>query len=270
MDCPNCGMPYEPGTTICPHCGTPLGNALYRPVDTRPGRKRRRWILILLLTAILSLFAYTGYHYYIKRVEKECLEVTEKLMECAADMDFTPIGADNLPQPLSENPNIRQILTDKIDKLLKDKGISQLLSSMGMEIDYDAVYRQLMSRAEYSIKGAETTYNRCTVTMTTSNVSYPDTMGHLKEKISDMASPATWWDNLKEWFSSILSGEKAEEKEDQESPSGISEWVKDFMDEQTVNTVTGSIVYGIKDGRWTLLSIDTGLLYNYYGFPPEQ
>ncbi len=269
MNCPNCGNPHEPGTTICPFCGAPLGNALYKPAEPRPSGKKKGWIIFLCVLLVLSCLGFAGYLYYLKAVEKECLKVTETFMECAGNLDFTPLGRDNLPPPLSEDPDLKKVLEEKVDTILEEKGLSALLSAAGIGVDYDAVFNQLMSRSAYSVTGADTTWNRCTVTLTTSNVSWPAAIDHLKEKITaadETGSPATWWEGLKGWLNSILGGGQ-EEAAQEEEPSTISKELQEILSAEEVNTVTGTIVFGIRDMRWTILSADSSLLYNFYGFP---
>lgn len=268
MTCPNCGNPHEPGTTICPFCGAPLGNAQYRPAEIRPSGKKKGWIIFLCVLLVLCSLGYAGYLYYLKAVEKECLQITETFMECAGNLDFTPMGRDNLPPPLSEEPDLKKILTEKIDTILEERGLTGLLSSAGIGIDYDSVFKQLMSRSAYSVTGVDTTWNKCTVTLTTANVSCPDAIDHLREKIAaaeETGSPAGWWEGLKGWLKSILGGEEEPVRE-QDSPT-ISEELQEILSAEKVNTVTGTIVFGIRDMRWTILSADSALLSNFYGFP---
>lgn len=279
MNCPNCGNPYDAGTDLCPVCHTPLGNASYTPVEHSPGR---RGITLLLLLCVLVLFlglGCGGYWFYLKMVAKECTEVTKRLMDCAHDLDFSSFGQENLPSPLSENLDVKKAISQEMDTLLEDQGVSDLLHALEIDVQYDRVYDQIMSRASYQIEDVKTTYNRCTVTMTTSNVDYSEVVRGTKESLSsaieELSSPDDWWSGIKNWFSSFL-GE--EEKRDEENPgegegSGIkslTDVMEEYIDRQEPVTVTGTIVYGIKGGRWSFISVDPALFYNYYGFPQKK
>lgn len=273
MNCPNCGTPYDAGTSLCPVCNTPLGNASYTPVEGTPKRKSRKALILICILLLLLCIGCGGYYYYLNIVEKECRQTTERLMQCAHDLDFSSFGQENLPSPLSENPDIKKSISREMDALLEDQGISDLLKALGIDVRYERVYEQILSRASYSIKDVKASYNRCTVTMTTSNIDYSEAVRNTKEDLSstidNLSSPEGWWSGIKNWFSSFFGEEGEDREEENSSVKSLTDIMEEYIREQEPVTATGTIVYGIKDGKWTLISVDPALLYNYYGFPQK-
>lgn len=267
MNCPNCGKPYQDTDSICPFCNSPLGNAAYVAVKKKPKRKRIVLLIVLLVLLLLTGIGYFSYQYYIKTVERECLKVTEQIMACAKKMNFSEFPKEQLPEELAEEPNIKKQLKTKTDQMIKDYGLSDLFSILGIEIDYENLPDMILSQAEYEIKDVSATYNTCTVTVETSNINYPNIIYNMEEELNSIikdAAPTSigWWMSIKEWLSSLF----LPEEEYSELPKSFTQWLKNLSEDQEIHTLSGNIVYGIKDGHWTLLSIDKELFYNYYGF----
>lgn len=273
MNCPNCGTPYDAGTSLCPVCNTPLGNASYTPVEGTPKKRGRKLPFLLCILVILLCLGCGGYFYYLNIVEKECREVTERLMQCAHDLDLSSFGKENLPTPLSENMDIKKAISEEMNSLLEEQGVADLLKALGIDVNYDRVYDQIMNRASYSIKDVEVSYNRCSVTMTTSNIDYAQAVKNTKESLSsaieDLSSPDDWWSGIKNWFSTLLGDEEDEGQTEESEIKSLTDILEEYISEQEPVAVTGTIVYGIKGGRWTLISVDPALFYNYYGFPQK-
>ncbi len=273
MNCPNCGTPYDAGTSLCPVCNTPLSNASYTPVEDSPKKRSRKLPVLLCILVILLGLGCGGYYYYLHIVEKECREVTERLMQCAHDLDFSSFGKENLPTPLSENMDIKKAISEEMDTILEEEGVTDLLKALGIEVKYDRVYDQIMSRASYSIKDVDVSYNRCTVTMTTSNIDYAQAVKNTKESLSstieELSSPDDWWSGIKYWFSSFLGDEEDEEQEEEPEIKSLTDIMEEYISEQEPGTVTGTVVYGIRGRKWALISVDPALFYNYYGFPQK-
>ncbi|MBR5046960.1 MAG: hypothetical protein IKX76_01860 [Eubacterium sp.] len=274
MICPNCGTPYDTDRSVCPVCNTPLGNAPYTPVGKSPGKKGRGIVIFLGVLSLILCLGCGGYFYYLKMVAKECREVTVQLMQCAHNLDFSPFGKENLPSPLSEKTDVKKDLAERMDALLEEQGILDLLETLGIDVKYDRVYEQILSRAGYEITDVKTSYNRCTVTMTTSNINYSEAVENTKESLSsaidDLSSPGDWWSGIKEWFSSFLGEGEDAAPADDSGVKSLTEIMEDYIQKQEPREVTGTIVYGIKGGKWTLISVDPELFYNYYGFPQDE
>ena len=272
MNCPNCGTPYDAGTSLCPVCNTPLGNAAYTPVEGIPKKKGRKTLVLICFLGLLLCLGCGGYYYYLRSVEKECRQTTEQLMQCAHDLDFSSFGKENLPSPLSENMDVKDFISREMDALLEDQGISDLLRALDIDVTYDRIYDQIMSRAGYSIKEVKAGYNRCTVTVTTSNIDYSEAVRKTKEDLSStidrLSSPEGWWNGIKNWFSSFF-GEEQEEEEENASVESLTDIMEKYISRQEPVTATGSVVYGIRNGKWTLLSVDPALFWHYYGFPQK-
>ena len=58
-----------------------------------------------------------------------------------------------------------------------------------------------------------------------------------------------------------------------EEEEGLAEllykWYEEARETTPKTETTGTIVYGISDGHWTLLSLYEDLLYSYYGIHPD-
>ena len=271
MNCPNCGTPYDAGTTLCPVCNMPLGNASYTPVESTPKKRTSKLPILFCTLAILLCLGAAGYYYYLNIVEKECREVTKRLMQCAHDLDFSSFGKENLPAPLSENMDVKKAISGEMDTILEEQGVADLLKTLGIDVKYDRIYGQILSRASYSIQDVDVSYNRCTVTMTTSNIDYAQALKNTKESLSstieEFSSPDDWWSGIRNWFSSFLGDGEEEGKKEDSGIKSLTDILEEYISEQEPGTVTGTVVYGIKNGRWALISVDPALFYNYYGFP---
>lgn len=268
MKCPKCGFPHEGNTSICPNCATPLSNADFSPAKEKPKRTGLIVLLILMLLILAGTGGFFGYRFYLKKVESECLKTTEKVMECAKNMDFSPLGQENLPEELADQANIREQIPGYIDAALQKEGLTEIVEMLGIEKDYDQIADIILSNADYSIDKVETTYNKCTITLTTNNINYPVAITNMQSELTSIIDNANvtdwgWWSSLKDWVSQLFSGED-------KFPTNISGWLDKVITNEEPQARTGQIVYGIKDRQWTVLSFDQELIYNYYGFPQEE
>lgn len=50
----------------------------------------------------------------------------------------------------------------------------------------------------------------------------------------------------------------------------LKNWYKETKKNGPTRKTTGKIVFGIKDGKWALISFDERLIYGYYGLRPLQ
>ncbi len=280
MNCPNCGALNHKKDSICRKCNLPLSNAEFAPVPAKPKKKRNFILRFLFFLIILCGIGGIGCYSYLNIIEKKCRENVEKAMSCAKKMDFSEFDKEILPEPLASQPNVRTLISDTIDQMIEDNHLSGIFSSLDIQVDYDGIFDQILKNADYNIDNITTTYNSCTITMTTSNINYPAIASDLEGDLSDLIHQYTlssgWWSGIKNWFSSLISPEDDNSQEDVDSgdssteESGtLSQWIVRTIDGKDPNKVTGKIVFGIKNGHWTLISWDENLIYNFYGFPKE-
>lgn len=292
MKCPNCGRPYEENETICSSCGQPLSNAQYTPVVShsarrrkeqndlsdntataggrhRPKRRRRRLLLVLLLVMVLIGGGTGGYFFYINQITRRCEDAVRQIFTMAESMDFSSVDPSYLPESLQENPNIRDYIREYVNTTLKEYQIDELLDAAGIEIDTDELCDEILSSASYTITGTQTTYNRCIVSVHTENTDFSTLPDAIAQEIEDNISGSSFWDSLQDFFSSIFSGHRHDGEEDtseeQTDSDSFSTLYEDFRKTAPTTETDGTIVFGIADGQWTLLSMDEELFYSYYG-----
>ena len=271
MNCPNCGRPYEADASFCPLCNTPLGNAFYVPVTEKPKKRGKTILFLICFLLILGTAGGIGYYAYIEYIKRDCRQVAEHIMTCASQMNFSEYDADSLPSPFNRETDTKELVSQAVDGYAEEIGLNQTLSVMEMDKDYDAFYQELLKHADYRIENVEATYDRCQVTVTCSNVNYYKVLDQVEEELSGIVeeaqSSAGWWGNLKEWISSLLS-QKKETEED--IPDTFSGWAARMAESQPLETTRGSIIFGIRDKHWVILSADENLFNTYYGFPDQE
>ncbi|MCD8021255.1 MAG: zinc ribbon domain-containing protein [Clostridiales bacterium] len=287
MICPNCGQPYEEHETICSQCGQPLSNASYTPVDANsskeekkpPVRRRRRYrkiMIFLLILILLAAIATAGYHYYIYQIEKQCRAAVDEIFTMAQDMDFSAVGSSYLPEILQKNPNIKELIEEQLEKSLEENDLKLLLDYAGVEMDTDELCDEIIRSASYEITDVQTTYNSCTITVHTENIDYSSLFsslsGEVTEALSETTSSESIWESIRDAIFSLFSshgGEEQEDHEEEEEQDILTDVLQPIYEEAKENasrtTTDGTIVFGIQDRQWTLLSIDENLFYSYYG-----
>ncbi len=289
MKCPNCGRPYEENETICPSCGQPLSNARYTPVASHPSRRKksnqeipesgspdgvthkskkkgRRLLLVLLILIILAAAGAGGYFYYIHQVTGRCEDAVRQIFTMAKSMDFSSVDPAYLPEALQENPNIRDYIREYVNDTLEEYQVARILDAAGIDIDTDELCDEILRSASYTITGTQTSYNRCTVSVHTENTDFSTLPETIAGEIENSVSGSSFWDSLRDLFSSIFSGHgHEEENEEQEDSDLFSSLYDDFRKSAPMTETDGTIVFGIDHGQWTLLSMDEELLYSYYG-----
>lgn len=266
MTCPNCQIPYSETETICKNCGTPLSNADYTPVSShhshqKPSRKKWPFVLLLLMF-ILIAGGIIGYQYYISMIKKNCEEVTNEIFSMAHEMDFSSVDPSYLPDILKDNPDISDYIKNEFDQMLEDYVWAQLLESGDIEIDADTLCEEIGRSASYEITDIRADYHSCTVTVHTENIDFAKIPEIISQRFTETQKENSLWDNMKKIFSYMFSSGEDE----QDFSEILYEWYEEARETAPKTETTGTIVYGIVDGHWTLKSFDEDLIYNYYGF----
>ena len=138
-------------------------------------------------------------------------------------------------------------------------------------IDVDTLCNEMVEQASYKITDISATYNSCTVTVTTKNIDFyslPETIyDEIKSEITDGTS--SLWTSIKNSISSLLGGSDQTTIEKIDISQNLKNWYKETKKNGPQRKTTGKIVFGIKDGKWTLISFDERLIYGYYGLRPN-
>lgn len=271
MKCPNCGQTYNEHDTICSSCGQPLSNAHYTPVtshSSRPHRKKKRkkypWIIALILLLLAGCIG--GYFFYISQIKSRCEDAVHEIFSMANRMDFSSVDSSYLPPALQENPDLKKYVEDYVNQTLEEYQIDGLLEDAGIEIDIDRLCEELLQSATYTITGSKASYNRCEVFVHTENTDFSTFPSALAEEIQNSLSGSSFWDSLKDIFSSIFSGHRHDEEDNEESDTALLDSLyDDFRASAPSTEADGVITFGISDGQWTLLSVDEEIFYSYYG-----
>lgn len=274
MICPNCGSHYTEEEKICKKCHTPLGNAVYTPVDHTILKKRRRkhaLIITALVLVFLIIGGVIGYQVYLSVVKKKCTEVTDQIFSCANDMDFSEFSSYGLPEPLKSEPNVKNLVKKELNIYIEESGLSSLISTD--QIDMDTLCSEITKRASYEITDVTADYHSCTVTVSTSNLDFASLPETIYEKAASEITntDSSLWTSIKNSIASLFGSEDTtEETSGEDFSSKIQTWLDEALDEGTRTQTTGKIVYGIKNGKWTLISFDKNLIYSYYGIKAAE
>lgn len=279
MKCPYCGTSYNAEDTICPSCGQPLSNAHYTPVnDNEPSgskhagrqgsakKRKRRFLIILLILLLLTGGCIGGYFLYIHAITRRCEDAVHQIFSLAKSMDFSSVDPSYLPEALQENPNIRDYVRNYVNDSLEEYEVDGILERAGITIDTDELCNEVLQSAAYEITDVQTSYNRCTVFVHTENTDFSTLPEAISQEIEDNISSSSFWDSLQDIFSSIFSGHGHDGTDEEESNSDIlASLYDDFRESAPTTETNGTIVFGIADEQWTLLSLDEDLFYSYYG-----
>ncbi len=273
MKCPNCGTHYTANEILCPKCHTPLSNAEYNPVTSdKPKKRRRKKLLpiILILLVILIAGSLAGYQFYLSQVRKKCREATDQIFTCAKNMDFSSFSSSDLPEPLQSQPDVRKLVKEQLSSYLESSNLSSIIDVES--IDTDALCDELTAEASYQITGVSADYHSCTVEVETENIDFTKLPESLYQQLeSDLSNQdSSLWSSLKHAISSLFgTGQEQTQETDlteqMDLSSYILEWYDNAKQSGSKQKTSGKIVYGIQDGKWTLLSFDQDLIYGFYG-----
>lgn len=265
MTCPNCQRPYIENETICKHCGTPLGNADYKLVSSRyrhQNKARKKWpFVLLLLMFILIAGGIIGYQYYISLIKKNCQQTTNEIFTMAHEMDFSSVDPAYLPDFLKEDPYVSDYIEDQFQQLLDENVWTRILEAGDIEIDGEILCSEIIRSASYEITNITADYHSCTVTVHTENIDFTKIPETISRRFTETQEEDSLWDNMKKIFSYMFSSGD----EEQDLSELLYEWYEEAREAAPKTDYTGTIVYGIVDGQWTLTSFDEDLIYNYYG-----
>ena len=268
---------YDENEKICKKCHTPLSNAVYNQVSSgndinQPAPKRKSFVPIVAAILICCLIAggIGGYFYYISRVKQGCREATRQIFTYAKNMDFSDVAPSDLPEPLKSEPNVRELVKQQLKTYIGDSELGSLVDVDS--IDVTTLCDEMVDQASYKITDVSATYNSCTVTVTTKNIDFyslPETIyDEIKSQITDGNS--SLWTSIKNSISSLLGGSSQTAIEKIDISENLKNWYKETKKNGPTRKTTGKIVFGIKDGKWTLISFDERLIYGYYGLRPLQ
>ena len=278
MNCPNCGTYYTENEKICKKCHTPLSNAVYNPVSPSDNdmktqnTKKKRFMPIIAVLLICCIIAggIGGYFYYISRVKQGCRDATKQIFTYAKNMDFSDVDPSDLPEPLKSEPNVRELVKKQLKTYIGDSKLGSFVDINS--IDVNTLCNEMVEQASYKITDVSATYNSCTVTVTTNNIDFyslPETIyDEIKSQITDADS--SLWTSIKNSISSLLGGSNQTTIEKIDISENLKNWYKETKKNGPTRKTTGKIVFGIKDGKWTLISFDERLIYGYYGLRPLQ
>ena len=277
MNCPNCGTHYTENEKICKKCHTPLSNAVYNPVSSdnninKHNTKKKSMapvIAVILICCILAA-GTGGYLYYISRVKQGCQEATKQIFTYAKSMDFSDVAPSDLPEPLKSEPNVRELVKKELKTYISDSELGSLVDTDS--IDIDTLCNEMVKQSSYKITDVSATYNSCTVTVTTKNIDFYSLPGTIYDEIKSQITDAdsSLWTSIKNSISSLLGGSNQATIEKIDISENLNNWYKEARKNGPERKTTGKIVFGIKDGKWTLISFDKRLIYGYYGLRPLQ
>lgn len=278
MNCPNCGTYYTENEKICKKCHTPLSNAVYNPVSSSDNdmktqntkKKRVMPIIAVLLICCIIAGGIGGYFYYISRIKQGCRDATKQIFTYAKNMDFSDVDPSDLPEPLKSEPNVRELVKKQLKTYIGDSELGSFVDINS--IDVNTLCNEMVEQASYKITDVSATYNSCTVTVTTKNIDFYSLPGTIYDEIKSQITDAdsSLWTSIKNSISSLLGGSNQTTIEKIDISENLKNWYKETKKNGPTRKTTGKIVFGIKDGKWTLISFDERLIYGYYGLRPLQ
>ena len=278
MNCPKCGTYYTENEKICKKCHTPLSNAVYNPVSSSDNdiktqtTKKKRFMPIIAVLLICCIIAggIGGYFYYISRIKQGCRDATKQIFTYAKNMDFSDVDPSDLPEPLKSEPNVRELVKKQLKTYIGDSELGSFVDINS--IDVNTLCNEMVEQASYKITDVSATYNSCTVTVTTKNIDFYSLPGTIYDEIKSQITDAdsSLWTSIKNSISSLLGGSNQTTIEKIDISENLKNWYKETKKNGPTRKTTGKIVFGIKDGKWTLISFDERLIYGYYGLRPLQ
>ena len=278
MNCPNCGTYYTENEKICKKCHTPLSNAVYNPVSSSDNdiktqtTKKKRFMPIIAVLLICCIIAggIGGYFYYISRIKQGCRDATKQIFTYAKNMDFSDVDPSDLPEPLKSEPNVRELVKKQLKTYIGDSELGSFVDINS--IDVNTLCNEMVEQASYKITDVSATYNSCTVMVTTKNIDFYRLPGYIYDEIKSQITDAdsSLWTSIKNSISSLLGGSNQTTIEKIDISENLKNWYKETKKNGPTRKTTGKIVFGIKDGKWTLISFDERLIYGYYGLRPLQ
>ena len=278
MNCPNCGTYYTENEKICKKCHTPLSNAVYNPVSSSDNdmktqnTKKKRFMPIIAVLLICCIIAggIGGYFYYISRIKQGCRDATKQIFTYAKNMDFSDVDPSDLPEPLKSEPNVRELVKKQLKTYIGDSELGSFVDINS--IDVNTLCNEMVEQASYKITDVSATYNSCTVMVTTKNIDFYSLPGTIYDEIKSQITDAdsSLWTSIKNSISSLLGGSNQTTIEKIDISENLKNWYKETKKNGPTRKTTGKIVFGIKDGKWTLISFDERLIYGYYGLRPLQ
>lgn len=196
---------------------------------------------------------------------------TKQIFTYAKNMDFSDVAPSDLPEPLKSEPNVRELVKKQLKTYIGD---SQLGSLVDIDsIDVDTLCNEMVEQAPYKIYlispqpiiPALLQSQQKILTF----ISLPETIyDEIKSEITDGTS--SLWTSIKNSISSLLGGSDQTTIEKIDISQNLKNWYKETKKNGPQRKTTGKIVFGIKDGKWTLISFDERLIYGYYGLRPIQ
>ena len=270
MYCPNCGKPYTPNEFICKNCGQPLGNASYSTLKSEPKKKPagRAIKIIIFLVLGLALAAGIAYYAYLHIVESRCRKVTDQIFTAAKTYDLSAFPPDQLPDQFKD-ADLRQMIADRIEQALSETSLGSYFDISSLGIDWDPILDEIASDAEYKIVDVKSDYHSCRVKVHTQNKDFsalPSAMlAELEQQLTKKDS--TFWETVKEKIYSFFTDEESSDQDTADLKEVFLEIYDHTKESLPTTDYEGEIVYGIKDGSWTILSYDENLFYKFYGMP---
>ena len=178
----------------------------------------------------------------------------------ASVMDFSEVEPSYLPEPLKENPNIRNLILEEISKTMEEY--------TDYEQIVDWICDEITASASWEITDVTADYNSCQVTVSTQNTDFSLLPSSIYEKLMDSQNENnSLWNSITSFFSYLFNGDEGNEEEN--LLSDMQSILEEAVKEAPKTSYSGTITFGIKDRKWTLLTLDENLFYNYYGFPKK-
>ena len=185
-------------------------------------------------------------------------------------MDFSDVAPSDLPEPLKSEPNVRELVKQQLKTYIGDSELGSLVDVDS--IDVTTLCDEMVDQASYKITDVSATYNSCTVTVTTKNIDFYSLPGTIYDEIKSQITDgnSSLWTSIKNSISSLLGGSSQTSIEKIDISENLKNWYKETKKNGPTRKTTGKIVFGIKDGKWALISFDERLIYGYYGLRPLQ
>ena len=180
------------------------------------------------------------------------------------------MAPSDLPEPLKSEPNVRELVKQQLKTYIGDSELGSLVDVDS--IDVTTLCDEMVDQASYKITDVSATYNSCTVTVTTKNIDFYSLPGTIYDEIKSQITDgnSSLWTSIKNSISSLLGGSSQTSIEKIDISENLKNWYKETKKNCPTRKTTGKIVFGIKDGKWALISFDERLIYGYYGLRPLQ
>lgn len=251
--------------------------------------KKSSWPkIILILIVVLALVGGAVSFFYIRTVATGTRAVTSLIFEYAKDPSAEATIERNIPEKyrdiadslitddIRESLDAKKLIKDELNSTVAEYKLSGIITEEVVDKCVDVVLQDMVERAEYEIVDVKPSFRNSIVTVTVKNIDYVNLANTMVNSIvEDLQNPSSeLWSQSGNIVSAALGMLFGGDESDSTLTDIILEALNNYYQTQKskceIQEYTGTIEYGVVDGKWTLKSADEELFTRFYGFSAEE